>query len=53
MYALNQTDEYVSLYANIEAAQAARNDVNEGIAGLCESIAHSAWVHLKTTMLSQ
>lgn len=53
MYSLNQTDEYVALYANIEAAQAARNDVNEGIAGLCESIAHSAWVHLKTTILSQ
>ena len=52
MHTLNQAGEYCALYANIEAAQAARNDVNEGITGLCESIAHRARTHLKTTALT-
>jgi hypothetical protein len=52
MNTLNQAGEYCALYANIEAAQADRNDVNEGITGLCESIAHRARTHLKTTALT-
>lgn len=53
MHALNQAGEYTALYANIEAAQAARNDVNEGIAGLCESIARRACIHLNSDILTQ
>lgn len=53
MHALNDKGDYAALYVNIEAAQAARNDVNEGISGLCESIAHRAWLHLKTKKLSE
>jgi type II secretory pathway predicted ATPase ExeA len=40
--ALNQTSEYVALYVNIEAAQAARNDAERGIAIVCETIADQA-----------
>ncbi|MFT5164603.1 MAG: hypothetical protein ACI9FJ_003210, partial [Alteromonadaceae bacterium] len=53
MHELNQNAEYIALYANIEAAQAARNDVNEGITAVCESIAHQASVYLETTQLAQ
>ncbi|MFT4927860.1 MAG: hypothetical protein ACI8WB_003974 [Phenylobacterium sp.] len=51
MDTLNQQGDYHVLYANIEAAQAARNDVNEGISGLCETIAHRARIHLNTKIL--
>jgi hypothetical protein len=51
MTELNQGDSYSVLYANIEGAQAARGDANEGIETVCESIAHSAWVHLKTKVM--
>jgi hypothetical protein len=51
MAALNQGGEYTVLYTNIEAAQAARNNVNEGITVVCESIAHSARTYLNTTAL--
>lgn len=40
--ALNQTGQYVALYVNIEAAQAARNDVERGISIVCETIADQA-----------
>ncbi len=53
MQTLNQADDYEVLYANIEGAQAARNDTNEGIETVCESIAHDAMVHLKSTALTQ
>jgi hypothetical protein len=53
MQALNQSGEYIALYANIEAAQAARNDVNEGITAVCEAIAHKASIYLKTAQLAQ
>jgi hypothetical protein len=52
MEKLNESGEYVALYANIEAAQAARNDVERGITGICESIAHGAWIHLQSTALT-
>ena len=51
MTELNQSGLYSVLYANIEGAQAARGDANEGIETVCESIAHSAWVHLKTKVM--
>ena len=53
MTTLNDAGKYVAVYANIEAAQAARNNVADGIGGLCESIAHSAWIHLGTRVLIQ
>ncbi|MFT4930097.1 MAG: hypothetical protein ACI8WB_006233, partial [Phenylobacterium sp.] len=53
MHALNDTGEYAALYTNIEAAQAARNDVDSGISGLCESIARCARTYLKTDTLTQ
>lgn len=53
MHALNDAGEYAALYANIEAAQAARNDVDSGIAGLCESIARRAWTYLRTNTLTE
>ena len=35
MAAINQQNDHVALYANIEAAQVARNDVNEGLISVC------------------
>ena len=40
--ALNEVGVYKSLYVNIEAAQAARNDVDSGIAVICETLATAA-----------
>ncbi len=51
MNALNQSGQYNALYVNVEGAQAARNDANEGISGLCETLAHRAQTHLKATTL--
>ncbi|MFT4929919.1 MAG: hypothetical protein ACI8WB_006054 [Phenylobacterium sp.] len=51
MDALNHGGEYVALYANVEATQAMGNDVDRGINNLCDSIAHNAWIHLKTELL--
>jgi hypothetical protein len=51
MRELNHTGDYVALYANIEGAQAARGDANEGIETVCESVAHDALIHLKSTAL--
>lgn len=53
MHELNQQGEYAALYANIEAAQAMRNDVDRGITGVCEAIAYRARMHLKTTRLTE
>lgn len=53
MQTLNQAGDYVVLYSNIEGAQAARSDANEGIDTVCESIAHDAFIHLKSTTLMQ
>ncbi|CAK0738245.1 AAA family ATPase [Gammaproteobacteria bacterium] len=43
---LNQEGRYRALYANIEAAQAARNDVEHGIAIVCSVIAGSIDLYL-------
>lgn len=45
MEVLNQSGEYNALYVNIEAAQAARDDAESGIAIVCETIANSANVY--------
>lgn len=39
---LNQSGEYNALYVNIEAAQAAREDMDKGLSIVCETIAASA-----------
>jgi hypothetical protein len=50
---INQAGEYDALYANIEAAQAVREDVDRGITIVCEAIAHRAQDHLNTQVLIQ
>ena len=42
MEALNTAGDYKALYVNIEAAQAVRNNANEGMKIICEAIANSA-----------
>ncbi len=42
MQALNESGEYIALYANIEAAQAARDDVDRGMEIVCKTIADQA-----------
>lgn len=42
---LNNSGQYNALYVNIEAAQAMRNDVDKGLATVCETIAASARTH--------
>lgn len=37
---LNERDDYIAVYANVEAGQAARNDVETVITGVCETIAY-------------
>lgn len=42
---LNDKGHHKALYVNIEAAQAMRNDVDRGLATVCETIAASARTH--------
>jgi hypothetical protein len=49
--ALNQSSEYVALYVNIEAAQAARSDAERGISIVCETIVDQASDQAITTNL--
>ena len=42
---LNHQGNYKALYVNIEAAQAMRNDVEAGLAIVCETIASSARIY--------
>ena len=42
MEVLNTAGDYKALYVNIEAAQAVRNNANEGMRIICEAIANSA-----------
>ncbi|MEA3465892.1 MAG: AAA-like domain-containing protein [Thermodesulfobacteriota bacterium] len=51
MEALNQGDNYHAVYANIEGAQAARNNITNGIAVVCRSIAESAQIYLNEARL--
>ena len=36
---LNQHDDYIAVYANVEGGQASRNNVQSVIAGTCDTIA--------------
>ncbi|MCK5679396.1 AAA-like domain-containing protein [bacterium] len=47
MEALNTADKYHVLYANIEGAQVARNDVEAGIATVCSVLTRAARLYLK------
>ncbi|TAN49333.1 MAG: AAA family ATPase [Methylococcaceae bacterium] len=49
MHHLNAQGRYQALYANIEAAQAVRSDVDRGIETVMDSIAQSAQVYLRDT----
>ena len=51
MEALNQGDTYHAVYANIEGAQAARNNIKNGIAVVCRAIAESAQIYLNEPRL--
>ena len=46
MRVLNEEGTYACAYANIEAAQAARNDVGRGIAAVCSAISRALANHL-------
>ena len=48
---LSQQGDYHALYANIEAAQAWREDVPEAISTVCSVIAHRSKTYLKDTRL--
>jgi len=48
---LNQEGTYNVLYANIEAAQVARNNIDSGITAVCQSIINSAKIYLQEDRL--
>ncbi|CAK8716782.1 hypothetical protein KKHLCK_05915 [Candidatus Electrothrix laxa] len=50
---LNSREEYQCLYANIETAQTARNNVDQGLFEVAGAIAASASVYLKDKRLHQ
>ncbi len=50
---LNNGDEYICLYANIETAQTARSNVDQGLFEVTRAIAESASVYLKDKRLRQ
>ena len=53
MAALNQTGEYRAVYANIEAVQAARGNVERGIPAICSIIADSINFYTKDSKVTQ
>lgn len=53
METLNQGNDYAALYANIEGAQATRNNLEAGISAICSSIADHALVYLHNNELNQ
>lgn len=46
MKTLNDSGDYACVYANIEGAQAARGDAQQGIAAICDAIASSIQLYL-------
>ena len=50
---LNQQGRYRALYVNIEAAQAARGDVEEGVAAICNVMSNAAKLYLQDNSLAQ
>ncbi|MEN9373570.1 MAG: hypothetical protein RIR79_1122 [Pseudomonadota bacterium] len=53
MHHLNQQGKYRALYVNIEAAQAARGDVSEGISAVCSAFSRAADLYLDDKSLHQ
>ncbi|MEN9472479.1 MAG: hypothetical protein RLZZ495_568, partial [Pseudomonadota bacterium] len=53
MHHLNQQGKYRALYVNIEAAQAARGNVEEGVAAMCNVMANTAKLYLNDHQLHQ
>ncbi|MEA3545903.1 MAG: AAA-like domain-containing protein, partial [Thermodesulfobacteriota bacterium] len=53
METLNRGDTYHAVYANIEGAQAARNNIESGIDTVCSVVAHSAETYLNEERLVQ
>lgn len=51
MDTLNQSAEYMALYINVEAAQAARNNVQQGMKTILGSLIEGAALRLKDTRL--
>ncbi|MEL6722798.1 MAG: AAA-like domain-containing protein [Pseudomonadota bacterium] len=51
MHHLNEQGRYQALYVNIERAQAAQNDIKEGIGSVAEAIASAARRYLQNTQL--
>lgn len=51
MQRLNADGRYRALYANLEAAQAARSNTERGIAAVCSSVAHAARVFLASEQM--
>lgn len=50
---LNQSGEYIAVYANVEAGQAARNDIKSAVAATCGAIAREASLVLKNDVALQ
>ena len=53
MEALNQGDTYHAVYANIEGAQVARNNIESGIDTVCHVIAGAARIYLQESRLEK
>ena len=51
MHHLNSLGQYQALYANIEGAQAARNNIQSGISAITQAIARQAAYYLKNPEL--
>ena len=52
MEEINLQDSYIALYANIEVAQATRDNLDASIDVICASITHHAQIHLQTNELT-
>ncbi|MDJ0705684.1 MAG: AAA-like domain-containing protein, partial [Leptolyngbyaceae cyanobacterium MO_188.B28] len=50
---LNDQGVYRAVYANIEAAQAVRSNVQQGITAICHSIANAAALYLKDRQVAE
>ena len=53
MHHLNARPTYRALYVNIEAAQAARGDVEAGVAAMCSAMTNAARLYLHDAALAQ
>jgi hypothetical protein len=51
MHALNDGSEYISLYINVEPAQVSRNNIEAGIATICDVLAYMAELYLQEERL--